>query len=429
MKMRSALPQFILALGLLAGGGVWSSQAAASACTVKVGILLALSGPLGELGQDNTRSAQLAAQQFNEAGGVHGCKVEAVVADTQTQSTVGVSAAKGLIDLHHVRAIVGANSSGVTMAVLRSVSVPSGVLLMSPTAGSSEFTDLAKQGLSKGLFLRTMMSVSDEGPVTAYVAAKLAKWKRISIFYVNNSFGRSYAEATAKAFGEMGGTAKLVPYNQGQPSYRAEVTSALADKPEALVLIAYPTGGQSIFKEWISAGGPDHVLLTNSVDTQHFVDTIGAKYLNGAWGISEGSETDQPGYKAFASAFAKHFGKPPVAPYDSNAYDAMAITLLALAASPADASGLTLAKAARAVTIDQGVEVEPTVAGFKAGLAALAAGKKVHYVGSTGALRIDALGSVRVPVVISQVKSGKLVSAKLLSVADVEAITKGGMPK
>ncbi|MEJ2633487.1 MAG: ABC transporter substrate-binding protein [Acidihalobacter sp.] len=423
MNLRSLPSSAALALCLAASPALWPAQAAAAGCTVKVGILLALSGSLGELGQDNARSAELAAQEVNAAGGVHGCKVEVALADTQTQPSVGVTAAKGLVDLKGVRAIVGANSSGTTMAVMRSVTVPSGVLLVSPTAASTEFTSLSKQGLTKGLFLRTIMSVKDEGPATAYVAAKLAKWKRISIVYVNNAFGRTYAETTERTFEAMGGRARIVPYNLNQPSYRAEVTSALQGNPQALVLIAYPTGGQSILKQWISAGGPRHFLLANSVDTQHFVDILGAKYLDGAWGVTLGAQTGQPGYKAFADAFAKHYGKPPSAPYDSNAYDAMAVTLLAMAASPPQAGGRTLAKAARAVTAGNGVAVGPGVAGYRAALKALAAGRPVHYVGATGALRIDALGDVKVPVVVSRVTAGRLIAAKTLGAHEVEALT------
>ncbi|MEJ2480600.1 MAG: hypothetical protein P8Y78_10580, partial [Acidihalobacter sp.] len=234
----------------------------------------------------------------------------------------------------------------------------------------------------------------------------------------------TYAEAAARTFQAMGGKARIVPYNQNQPSYRAEVTSALQGNPQALVLIAYPTGGQSILKEWIGAGGPRHFLLANSVDTQHFVDTLGAKYLNGAWGVTLGAQTGQPGYKAFADAFAKRYGKPPSAPYDSNAYDAMAVTLLAMAASPPQAGGRTLGKAARAVTAGNGVTVGPDVAGYRTALKALAAGKPVHYVGATGALRIDALGDVKVPVVVSRVEAGRLSAAETLGTHKVEALTR-----
>ena len=424
MSPRSLLSRVALTLCLATVPTLLPLPAAAGGCTVKVGILLALSGSLGELGQDNARAAKLAAREFNAAGGVHGCEVQVDVADTQTQPSVGVTAAKSLVDLKGVKAIVGANSSGTTMAVMRSVTVPSGVLLVSPTAASTEFTSLSKQGLTKGLFLRTIMSVKDEGPATGYVAARLAKWKRISIVYVNNAFGRTYAEAAARTFQAMGGKARIVPYNLNQPSYRAEITSALRGNPQALVLIAYPTGGQSILKEWISAGGPRHFLLANSVDTQHFVDTLGAKYLNGAWGVTLGAQTGQPGYKVFANAFSRRYGKPPSAPYDSNAYDAMAVTLLAMAASPPQADSLVLAKAARAVTAGNGVTVRPDVAGYRIALKALAAGKPVHYVGATGALRIDALGNVKVPVVVSRVEAGRLSAAKTLGTHKVEALTR-----
>lgn len=418
-------PQGRLARRIAAVGGlalVLAAGASHAACSVNIGVLLALTGSMAEIGQDNLRSAQLAVKDVNAAGGVGGCTIKPIVADTETEPSVAVNQAKSLIDLRGVRVIFGSNSSGTTIAELRSVTAPSKVLLVSPSAASTSFTELAKKGYTKGLFYRGVMSVGGEGPVVAYVARHMAGWKHVSIVYVNNAFGVTYAKETIKAFEAMGGKARLIPYNSDQPDYQSIVTDALRDKPQALVLLAHPKGGQAILRDWLQAGGPQHVLLADSVATENFVEKSGGKLLDGGWTVKDAA-VKTPWYELYRKNFEMAYKRTPHIPYDTNSYDAMAITLLAMdQAGTQDAHKIFAA--AREITAPGGLIVHPTPAGFKAALAAIAQGKKIHYVGVTGALSIDQYGDVSNPVVIGRVKGGKLDYYKTLGVDEVDNIVK-----
>ena len=114
----------ISAIGLLAssmfGGVVFAAD-----CPIKLGAVLPVSGPMGQVGDRIATTGGFAVEQFNAAGGVKGCDVEYVLRDTQGQSTVGVDAAKSLVDLDGVQALIGAVSSGVSLPILTSVAVPS----------------------------------------------------------------------------------------------------------------------------------------------------------------------------------------------------------------------------------------------------------------------------------------------------------------
>jgi ABC-type branched-subunit amino acid transport system substrate-binding protein len=92
------------------------------------------------------------------------------VRDDQTQPSVGVDAARRLIDLDGVGAIVGPISSGVAGPIISSVTVERGVLMIPAAATSPTFTELAKQGKTQGLLFRTQPSDS----LQAVAAAKLA---------------------------------------------------------------------------------------------------------------------------------------------------------------------------------------------------------------------------------------------------------------
>lgn len=415
-RSRSWLPRAALSLVLAAG-----AIAPAYACQLKIGVLLALTGSMSQEGQSNTKSALLAANEMNAAGGIDGCSVDPVVADTQTEPSVAVSQAKALIDLRDVKVLIGSNSSGTTVAELRSVTAPGGVLLVSPSAASTVFTKLEKSGATDGLFMRTVMSVGKEGPVVAYLARHTGHWKRVSIVYVNDAFGASFAKHTASAFKRLGGTARLVPYNINEPDYGSVVTDALSGHPQALLLLAHPYGGEIIMRGWLQNGGPRQVLFAESLATQQFVDKSGGALLNGAWAVRGAAQAATASYKNYLEAFEKKYGTTPSVPYDSNAYDAMAITLLAIQQAHGEKPHAVFA-AARRITSPGGVTVVPGVAGFKDALAAIKAGKKIHYIGATGALSIDSYGDVQNPLLVERVMHGKLREVKTLSVKQVNAI-------
>src|SRR5207245_10418967 len=76
-----------------------------------------------------------------------------------------------------------------------------------------------------------------------------------------------------------------LPENDHQPSYRAEVTRALASKPESLLLIGFPKDAVTIVREWLSLGGTKLIALNNSMRTMDFVNGVGAKFVEDFFGI------------------------------------------------------------------------------------------------------------------------------------------------
>ncbi len=82
-----------LALGLAA------PAAAQTACPVRMGAVIPLTGPQGPIGKPIADTAQLAVEHVNKAGGIKGCQVELVLRDDTGQPTVGVDAARFIVDV------------------------------------------------------------------------------------------------------------------------------------------------------------------------------------------------------------------------------------------------------------------------------------------------------------------------------------------
>ena len=76
----------------------------------------------------------LAFELVNEAVGVNGAEIVAVNRDSGTREQLATDAASALVNVDGVNVIIGALSSGVTIAVAESVTIPSGKLLVSPAS-------------------------------------------------------------------------------------------------------------------------------------------------------------------------------------------------------------------------------------------------------------------------------------------------------
>ena len=123
----------ILILLLTVGLTLTLALSGLAAETIKIGALMSLTGGLGPYGPSILDGAQMAVDMINAAGGVLGKQVELVVRDTATSPDVGRDAASKLVELDKVPAIVGALSSGVTLAA-SSVTIPAEVVLISPAS-------------------------------------------------------------------------------------------------------------------------------------------------------------------------------------------------------------------------------------------------------------------------------------------------------
>jgi branched-chain amino acid transport system substrate-binding protein len=108
-----------------------------------MGGILSLTGSMGAVGKNIADTAVMAVEHVNQAGGVHGCQLEFLLRDDQNQPTVGVDAAKNLVEVSRVPALIGAISSAVTLPVLTSVAAPGRITQVTCCSTSPTFTQLA----------------------------------------------------------------------------------------------------------------------------------------------------------------------------------------------------------------------------------------------------------------------------------------------
>src|SRR6266498_983207 len=85
---------------------------------IRIGALNPITGSGSPYGTGMQKMILAAAETVNAAGGAVGRQIQVLAEDSQTNPQAGVLAAKKLIEVNKVQAIVGTWSSGVTLAVL-----------------------------------------------------------------------------------------------------------------------------------------------------------------------------------------------------------------------------------------------------------------------------------------------------------------------
>ena len=85
--------------------------------TVKIGAILAVTGPASFLGGPEARTLEMLAEQTNAAGGINGKQVELIIKDSGASPEKAISFAKQLIEEERVVAVIGPSTSGETMKI------------------------------------------------------------------------------------------------------------------------------------------------------------------------------------------------------------------------------------------------------------------------------------------------------------------------
>ena len=415
MKRHPLLTPLLAAATLTFGG----QALAQSGCPVKVGGVLPLTGSMAPITKKIAQSAELAFDHINAGGGIKGCPVQFILRDDQGQPTVGVDAAKYLVEVEKVAAFTGTISSGVTGPIISSVTAPSKVVQVTCCSTASPFT---LDGRSGGYFFRTIPTSKTQAYATASETTRRG-FKKTAVIYVNTDFGKDMLGFYKAAMGKLGGDVAIeVPYNDNQTSYRAEVSKALAAKPESLLLIGFPKDAVTIVREWLSLGGPKKVALNNSMRTLDFVNGVGAQHVEDFFGM-DNAQVAGPNVDAFNKAFEDKYKTDSKGPGVHTQYDAVMVIGLAMNIAK-DLTGPSIREAVRKVHTPGGTPVGTGPAEYKKAIELIKAGKPIKYHGATGPIEFDANGDVTGPALVWKITGGKIETDRVISIEDMQGLFK-----
>jgi ABC-type branched-subunit amino acid transport system substrate-binding protein len=382
---------------------------------IKIGTLLAHTGPLKEWGPHIQNGAVLAAKQLGAAG----MEFTLIHEDSQTSAVPATNAAKKLVEIDRVIAIIGALASSSTQSVAEYVTCPNNMILISPASTSPLLTILpADHG--KDFLFRSCPSDVLQGIIAGKLAAGFSK--TASVLYVNNPYGQGLVVQFKKSFEKRRGKVlAMVPHDENAAeSYKHELKRALSGDPDILCAFSYPEHAKVYLREAIELFHYKNFLFCDGTKSEDIAKALGADNVEGQKGTAPGSAAGKA-YMIFKASYEKEFGRLPPLPFITNAYDAMAV--IGLAACAAQVKGLELTSSnirdnLRAVANPPGEMIKPGE--FTRAVGFLNQGKKINYEGAAGSVDFDKHGDVVTPIEVWKYSKGNIVTVKIEQEIPVE---------
>ncbi|MBL4875954.1 MAG: ABC transporter substrate-binding protein [Cohaesibacteraceae bacterium] len=356
---------------------------------VKVGALMGVTGPLANFIPPILNAAKLAEQDINDNGGILGGKTfKLVVADSQGAAQPAVDAASKLVNIENVVAIMGALTSGATISSANAVSIPNGVLQISPTATAPGVSDLD----DNDYVFRIVPSDNYQGAVLAKAVLEEG-YGKVAVTYVNNDYGVGIGNTFKNAYEALGGVVtKFSKHEDKKNSYRGELASMASSGADALVVIAYAAGsGAKIVKQSLENGFFDTFIGTDGLRDDILIQQVGLEALKNSFFTSPTSPGDNPAADSLHARFDKQFGGGSDKPFVDQSYDAT--MLIGLAIQKAGSTDRAAIQAAlRDVANAPGEIVGPGE--WAKAVALIADGKDINYEGASGSHEFDVKGDV-----------------------------------
>ncbi len=342
---------------------------------IKIGVILGFTGPIESLTPSMAAGAEAAMKEVTDSGLLlGGSTVISVRADsTRVDAGAATAAAERLITADGVKAIMGADCSGVTGAILSNVAIPNGIVMISPSATSPGLSTAE----DNGLFFRTSPSDAREGQVAAEIMMERGI-KSIALTYTNNDYGKGLADAIQSSFEAVGGKVTIsAAHEDGKADYSAEIGALASAGGDILVVAGYlDQGGLGIINAALDTGAFDKFELPGGMIGDSLLVAVGDA-INGSFGQVPG--TDAPGMEILRGLGGDDFDAD--SPFTSESYDAAALIMLAMQAAGSSDSAVFKDKVMD-VANAPGEEILPGE--LAKALQILADGGEINYSGATG---------------------------------------------
>jgi len=359
---------------------------AAQNSTLTIAAFNPFTGQDASFGPEALSGCQAGAAAVNEAGGVLTHKVACASVDTHGNPADGVTGgAKMLATMSHMFGVLGPSSdeADATAPLLNAAGVP-----MFADTGASSFDH------NKLQYFWRMLAADD---VRSYAMALYAEQKgylRAAAVFGSDIGSQAGVPALMRGYRELGGQMVL---NQkltlGQSSYQPEVQQLIAARPQVIFTETSPQTNATYLAELQQLGHLVPVIGTDvTIQPSWFTAMAGAI---GKSAVSQYFVAEQP-YAPASGPEWQLFNKdllasatvPKPAQWSTDSYtmtDYDSVVVMALAATAVKSTNPAVWNASIPAVTEPGPG-KTVVTSFAAGKAALAAGKKIQYVGAAGVI-------------------------------------------
>jgi branched-chain amino acid transport system substrate-binding protein len=299
-------------------------SARAQGATIKIGMVLPVTGPAADSGKYALTGAKLAMERVNKAGGVLGKQVELVTEDDQTTNPGAVLAFSKLAAQPDIVAFLGSIRSTQNHAM-----APDILKTGKPVCFGGTDPTLTKLG-NPWLFRFRPNDTYSGRVIGAYGVETLGK-KKWAVVHSTDAFGTNGAKALTESLAKIGGS---VAIDQGYPNQSQDFTPVvLAIKQSgADVIGSYFTfdNDLAIFARQLRQLGVTIPWVGSPSITVAGAVKLAGPALHGTYGVADYAEDSCPEAKEFAKLYKAASGGVIADNYGSWTYDAIGVLCAAI---------------------------------------------------------------------------------------------------
>ena len=307
----------------------------ASQGTIKIGVIVSLTGPASNVGNNMWQSAQVAADKINADGGVtlkDGSKaqIKLIVGDDESTQQGGQKAATKLITDDKVDILVGGYSSAVTSAYEQTIAEYKVPYIVT---GASSPIITHRTDIDTSYVFHHCPTTDTYGQYTTsfidqVIRSAIAKKSgfsadrplRLALMYQDTAFGKGVQTAVNNTITKEKLNIQLVSqqsFKMGESDFRTQLTAIKAANPDAVYIAAFPNEGAPIITQARRDIGLNTIFLNvENNDNAQFYKDLG-QYGEGAIIESRFSPYTAPAgavadaQNAFKQAYFTKFGTYP----------------------------------------------------------------------------------------------------------------------
>ncbi|MBZ5750059.1 MULTISPECIES: ABC transporter substrate-binding protein [Metabacillus] len=280
-KFAKLLLTSTLLSGILAGCAAGGNDSGSSSDdAIKIGANFELSGPVASYGQSNMKGVELAVEEINANGGIDGKQIELIKVDNKSEAAEATNAAIKLTSQDKVTAIIGASTSGNTVAQAQ-IANDNQTVLLTPS-GTSPNVTVNDDGKVNEFVFRTSFIDPFQGTVAANFAANELKVKNAAVFADNASdYAKGLAASFKETFEAAGGTIVAEEsYVAKDTDFRSTLTRIKAQNPDFIFIPGYYEEVGLIVKQAREMGITVPLMGGDGWDSPKLVELAGAEALN-----------------------------------------------------------------------------------------------------------------------------------------------------
>lgn len=237
---------------------------------IKIGMVLDSSGNASSLGMPERNSALMLEEKINAAGGINGRPIKLIIEDSESDESKAVLKAKKLVEQDKVVAIVGATTTGTTMAMVKYIEGV-GIPLISPAASAKIVNPVNER---KWIFKVPQSDNLIAEKMIQYLKKKNAR--NVAFMSMSTAFGSSGKELFAKVAAANGiNIIADEKFGADDKDMTAQLTRIKGLNPDAVIVWAIPPSASTVTKNFHALGMKMPLIHSHGIANKAFIDLAG----------------------------------------------------------------------------------------------------------------------------------------------------------